>query len=205
MEVTNAFYNTVLKYSNNPATAQSFLVEIEKAYSKSSRHYHNLTHLQNLYSELLPVKDTIADWDTLLFAIIYHDAVYSASKKDNEEKSAHMAAERLQTIGYPEDKIALCHEMILATKQHSLSGNNDINLFTDADLSILGKPWPEYEAYCKNVRKEYRIYPDLLYKPGRKKALNHFLEMHTIFKTNPFKNKYEEIARQNIYQEIMFL
>jgi predicted metal-dependent HD superfamily phosphohydrolase len=40
----------------------------------------------------------------------------------------------------------------------------------DADLSILGKDLDTYLAYTKMIRKEYSIYPDFLYKPGRKKG-----------------------------------
>jgi predicted metal-dependent HD superfamily phosphohydrolase len=90
----------------------------------------------------------------------------------------------------------------MATKGHTFSDDPDTNLFTDADLSVLGKPWPTYEAYFKNVRKEYAIYPDFLYKPGRKKVLQHFLTMPRIFKTEYFYDAYESNARENITREL---
>jgi predicted metal-dependent HD superfamily phosphohydrolase len=52
------------------------------------------------------------------------------------------------------------------------------------------------------VRKEYLIYPDLIYNPGRKKVLHHFLAMDRIFKTDFFYNKFEQQARQNLRKEI---
>jgi len=75
----------------------------------------------------------------------------------------------------------------------------------DADLAILGKDWKDYENYIHQIRKEYSIYPDFLYNPGRKKVLIHFLEFDEIFKTNHFKEKYENIARENIQREISML
>jgi predicted metal-dependent HD superfamily phosphohydrolase len=66
----------------------------------------------------------------------------------------------------------------------------------------LGYTWDKYREYCQQVRKEYAIYPDFLYNPGRKKALQHFLDMDVIFKTGFFRNKYEIQARKNIVQEI---
>ncbi len=174
MALAETFIQLALRYTN-AATAKKMWDEIALAYSHKNRQYHTLFHLENMYSELLGVQHNISDWDTVLFALFYHDAVYSATKKDNEEKSSKMAISRLREIGYDTVKTSFCHELIMATKHHASSSFNDINLFTDADLSILRKPWAEYEAYCLNVRKEYSIYPDLLYNPGRKKALQHFL------------------------------
>jgi predicted metal-dependent HD superfamily phosphohydrolase len=198
------FLNLATPYCNE-TKALHLWDEIALAYNHKNRHYHNLEHLQNMFNALLPVKEQIDDWDTMLFALFYHDAVYSATKKDNELKSSKMAINNLRSIGYDAYKTSLCLELIMATQHHSASGIKDINLFTDADLSILGQPWEVYETYCKNVRKEYNIYPDLLYNPGRKKALGHFLEMDTIFKTEHFKEHYEDVARLNISKEIKFL
>jgi predicted metal-dependent HD superfamily phosphohydrolase len=83
-----------------------------------------------------------------------------------------------------------------------VSENTDTNLFTDADLSILGQPWETYLAYAQNVRKEYGQYPKIIYRSGRKKVLRHFLEMERIFKTEYFFEKYEICARKNIEQEL---
>ncbi|MDX2245424.1 MAG: hypothetical protein SF052_01505 [Bacteroidia bacterium] len=84
-----------------------------------------------------------------------------------------------------------------------MSPDNDTNLFTDADLSILGQKREIYHAYSTNVRKEYAIYPDILYNPGRKKVLQHFLAMEQIFKTPHFQEKYEAQARANLEEELM--
>lgn len=75
----------------------------------------------------------------------------------------------------------------------------------DLDLSILGKSKVEYENYYKNVRKEYKIYPDFMYNKGRIKALKSILESDKIFKTDFFIHKYEEKARENINLEIEIL
>ena len=55
------------------------------------------------------------------------------------------------------------------------------------------------------IRKEYSIYPDFLYNPGRKKALEHFLEHKFIFQTEEFRTQYETKARENIKREIELL
>ena len=196
------FTDLVEKFTDDQPIIKLLWVEIEKQYSGSKRFYHNLSHLENLLKQLTEVKDQVADWDTTLFSLFYHDIIYKASRNDNEEKSAEFVSKRLRMIACPEGKIELCISQILATKVHSVSGDNDTNLFTDADLSILGQDWPVYSQYFKQVRKEYSIYPDVLYKPERKKVLNHFLGMSRIFKTDWFCNKYEERARLNLKQEL---
>jgi len=58
--------------------------------------------------------------------------------------------------------------------------------------------------YAKNIRKEYHIYPDLMYNPGRIKVLQHFLQKSNIYFTQAFQAK-EAAARQNLQQEIQLL
>ena len=151
------------------------------------------------------IRKEIADWDTVLYATFYHDIVYISTKSNNEEKSAGVAAKWLSEINFPQDKISKCVGMILATKKHLYTGVNDTDLFTDADLSILGQPWEQYTVYFNQVRKEYSILPDLIYIPGRKKVLNHFLRMDRIFKSTYFYDKLEVQAKENLVKELTVL
>ncbi|WP_343694958.1 hypothetical protein [Flavobacterium sp.] len=178
-------------------------LDLEKAYSKKSRHYHNLTHLKEMIASFETYRDKLQNPDEILFSIFYHDFVYSASKKDNELKSAEYALAIL-----PENSNLnkqLVFDAICATHQHPQNEIEDINWLIDFDLKILAKDWDDYKIYFEQIRKEYRIYPDFLYKPGRAKALKHFLENEFIFQTDEFRNLYEEKARINIEKEISLL
>ncbi|QNA44343.1 HD domain-containing protein [Lacibacter sediminis] len=199
------FLSLISQYTNDADLRHSLWLEIERNYSGKKRHYHNLKHLENLLSELTELKAVVNNWDAIVLAIFYHDVVYKAHRKDNEEQSALLANTHLQQLNCEAALIDQVNKLILATKSHQLSDDEDVNLFTDADLSILGKDWETYNTYCSNVRKEYAIYPDLLYKPGRKNALKHFLSMHRIFKTEHFYKKYEESAKKNMEREIASL
>lgn len=99
----------------------------------------------------------------------------------------------------------LVFDAICATQQHQQNEIGDINWLIDFDLKILAKDWEDYKIYFQQIRKEYRIYPDFLYKPGRAKALKHFLENEFIFQTNEFRSLYDEKARANIENEIKLL
>ncbi|AWK06997.1 hypothetical protein HYN56_23300 [Flavobacterium crocinum] len=178
-------------------------LDLEKAYSKKSRHYHNLTHLKEMIESFELYRDKLQNPNEILFSIFYHDFVYSASKKDNESKSAKYALSIL-----PENSNLnkqLVFDAICATQQHQQNAIEDINWLIDFDLKILTKDWDDYKIYFEQIRKEYRIYPDFLYKPGRAKALKHFLENEFIFKTDAFRGLYEEKARANIEKEIELL
>jgi predicted metal-dependent HD superfamily phosphohydrolase len=196
------FFDLLKNYTGDSALVTNFWQEIEKNYGNRSRHYHNLSHLEILYAELVACKDHIAQWEAVLFAVFYHDIVYNTFRQDNEEKSAELAAKRLASLNVPASIMEICGEMINATKGHYFSANADVNLFTDADLCILGKDWNTYANYFANIRKEYALYPDMMYRPGRKKVLQHYLGMKRIFKTEMFYRKYETVARENLTKEL---
>ncbi|WP_136666522.1 hypothetical protein [Flavobacterium sp. H122] len=177
--------------------------ELQKAYSHKSRHYHNLNHLKEMIACFEKYRDELQFPDEVLYAIFYHDYIYKSSRKDNEQKSAEFAIQILpENTALNKDRI---YQLIMATKNHQPSQNEDEKWLIDFDLKILAKEWDDYTAYFKQIRKEYKIYPDFLYNPGRKKALLHFLENEFIYQTKVFRDLYEQQARQNIKQEIELL
>ncbi|WP_286966732.1 hypothetical protein [Flavobacterium sp. UBA4854] len=178
-------------------------LDLEKAYSKKSRHYHNLTHLKEMIVSFETYRDKLQNPNEMLFSIFYHDFVYSASQKDNELKSAEYALSILSENSTLNKQLVF--DAICATQQHQQNAIEDINWLIDFDLKILAKDWEDYKIYFEQIRKEYRIYPDFLYKPGRAKALKHFLENEFIFQTKEFRGLYEEKTRANIEREIKLL
>lgn len=205
MLLKQTFITLVANYTSDKKLSEQLWLEIEKHYSNKKRHYHTLAHLDNLLLQLTGVKDKIQNWEAILFTLYYHDIIYNALRSDNEEKSSEFAAQRMKQIGVPIQIIELCQEQILATKSHVKSTNSDTNYFTDADLSVLGQDWESYSHYYKAVRKEYAIFPDLIYNPGRKKVLQHFLSLDSIFKTEFFHNRFETTAKSNLLREIDLL
>jgi predicted metal-dependent HD superfamily phosphohydrolase len=197
-----AFIELVQHYSSKEGKAVELWNEIATHYSNSKRHYHTLCHIENVLQQLLPVKQDIKEWNTLLFSVFYHDVIYNPLKTENEEKSAAFAANRMELISVPQPLINNCVNQIMATKKHAASADSDTNYFIDADLSILGQDWEMYCTYFRQVRKEYRLYPDIIFVPGRKKVVQHFLQMERIFKTEHFFTKYELQAKENLQQEL---
>lgn len=205
MHLKGNFTDLCLHFTEDRSLIENLWQEIEIQYSGKGRYYHDLFHLENMFIELESVKKLIDNFSTVSFSVFYHDVIYDASSKSNEEKSASYAAERLHKMGLPQTIILKTENQILATKSHQKSDDADTNYLLDADLSILGKDSAIYFDYTRKIRKEYALYPDLLYKPGRKKVLKHFLELESIFKTEHFRDKYEQQARENIAAEIQLL
>jgi predicted metal-dependent HD superfamily phosphohydrolase len=199
------FLAQVVKHGVPVAEAEDHWLEIETAYLESGRYFHDLSHLEYLLIELIPLKPRFEDWETTFFSLVYHDVVYDVERhmvmNDNEEKSADFAAKQLAAMGYPPSVIEKCRSQIMATQKHGLAPDNDTNLFTDADLSILGKPWPQYAAYKDKIRKEYSVYKDSIYTIGRRRVLENFLQREPLFKTKYFYDRYEETAKENIRKE----
>lgn len=187
MILKEKFEMLCLNFTDNKNLIDNFWNEIEKKYSEKSRHYHNLRHLENMFEEVESVKVQIKNFNNVTFSIFYHDIIYDASSKSNEEKSAEFSKKRLEDLNMANEDIQKVYAQILATKSHQKSDDQDTNFLLDADLSILGKDNKAYLEYTKQIRKEYSIYPDFLYKPGRKKVLEHFLELKSIFKTDFLK------------------
>lgn len=126
------FTQLLKNYTSDESLIKELWSETEKHYTSKGRHYHTLVHLQNMYTQLLVIKEKIRDWDTLLFSLFYHDIIYKSTRKGNEERSAALAEKRLVQVSYPPVKIRSCIQQILATKSHTFSIDSDTNYFTDA-------------------------------------------------------------------------
>lgn len=194
-------YNILLtEIGFETAAINQYWLDLEKSYSSKSRHYHNLKHIETMVHAFDGYKAHLQFPNEILYGIFYHDIVYDATRKENELKSAILAVEKLPDHASIDKN--LVYEAIMATKMHQKNNIEDINWLIDFDLIILAEDWDIYKNYCQQIRKEYKIYPDFLYNPGRKKALKHFLKSEFIFQTDLFREKYEAKARENIQREI---
>lgn len=192
--------------ARNPNLALQTIDRIIKRYSAPGRHYHNTSHLSDLICLQQQYAPLIVDNDSLLYAIYFHDIVYKVTRSDNEERSAQEAVAFLNRIGYPDDKQQKVFTFIAATQKHvNPLGDPDLDYLLDFDLHILGSTPPQYDAYTKQIRKEYSLYPSFMYKRGRKKVLQHFLSQASIYKTAAFREKYEKKARENMERELELL
>ena len=188
------FQTLCQNFTHNQNLIDRLWQEIAEAHSQPNRYYHTLKHLEDIY-KVLPKLDTVTE-----FTIFYHDIVYDVLKANNEEQSALLCEERVHLLGVESELITEVTQLIVETKRHKTTSKRNA-LFLDADLAILGSSKEVYSLYTQNVRQEYAIYSDEIYKEGRRDVLRHFLEKESIYLSHYFYTKYEQQAQENILIE----
>lgn len=179
--------------------------KVDQAYGKSNRHYHTMAHIETMVNKALELGETPTQNPVLFWSIWLHDVVYSSFAKDNEAKSAHYAAELFLKISVNEAISRKVQTYIGASAKHTERNDDDnLNLFLDLDLMILGQPENIYKDYTEKVRAEYSLVPLPLYRNGRRKMLQKFLAVDKIYHSAPFE-KYEVQARENLNNELQAL
>lgn len=187
----------------DPEAVQSALID---SYTEPGRYYHNLIHIATML-EMIGEEESNPDrYFELAPAVLFHDFIYDAQAKDNEEQSSEYAATCLPHYNVPKETIDIICELILCTKNHQILPNIPGSaLMIDADLSILGSEPPLYDAYAKAIRKEYAFVPQDRYRKGRIEFLQRFLDQPTIYKTPRIEVSHGSQARANMEREIATL
>jgi predicted metal-dependent HD superfamily phosphohydrolase len=186
--------------------AQKTYMQIVEVYSTPGRHYHTLTHIQQVLAVIQSLKNQVGDLPTVLFAAWFHDIIYDTQAVNNEEDSAEYAREFLTLLNIPSQIIIDVERLILSTKSHQAQSNDcDNQLLLDADLAILGSSQENYQEYMQAIRREYNWVPKKQYTVGRKIILKSFLQRPRIYWTDELFSLLEVSARENIQAEIKFL
>lgn len=192
---------TRLKFEENLVT----YTKLQNSYNEKHRHYHNSKHIEAMLKHLENAKELAEDYEAIEIAIWFHDAIYKIFSSSNESDSANWAAKFLKENNASDDFIKKVHKLIMATLHNATSTDNDEQLLVDIDLSILGSSPEIYSEFEKQVRKEYRLIPDFIYKRKRKEVLSSFLERKQIYSHNDFFNLLESKAKSNLKNAINHL
>ncbi len=186
-----------LGFEPNTSTAD----ELIAAYGEKHRFYHTLTHLEHCLKEL---DEYQGDENKAIveLALWFHDAIYRPLSGDNEEQSAQWAKRFLQQQGASEALQQTVYALIMATTHQSPPVTPEEKLLIDIDLSILGADKSSFTRFEKNVRREFKRVPGIVYKSKRKQVLNHFLERERIYHSDDFFQRYEAQARENLKRAV---
>lgn len=178
--------------------------ELIARYSEPHRRYHTLTHIEDCLAQVAASMDMDENQRTLMdVAIWFHDAIYDATRSDNEAESAKLAADRLAAEGAPQAFIDEVVRLILLTAGHSVQAEDVLGArLVSIDLSILGAEPDRYDAYAAAIREEYAHVPEPLYRAGRAAILGRFLESDALFADPIWAERFEAQARANLTREI---
>ena len=171
--------------------------ELAERYGERWRHYHTLEHVADCLERLDDWKGLAERPEEVELALWFHDAVYVPWKGSNEEKSAELACQRLETLGVPAERRERIAAYILATKAHK-PADGDPGLVLDLDLSILGATEDRFDRYEQQIRQEYAFVPRPLYRRKRRALLQELLARPTLFNHGPIRDALEARARENL-------
>ena len=171
-----------------------------------SRSYHNSKHCENM----LINKDRYLDIDIFklhnepLFnlAIFTHDRYPSI--KDSIKYAVNILKESTSKKIKSNSNQDILKRLIKATdhKYDLPNLTREEKLISDLDLCVLASNKPDYKAYQNAIKKEYKDMKPVNFYTARLKLLENFLKKSSIFKLSFFKENYENIARNNILNEI---
>jgi predicted metal-dependent HD superfamily phosphohydrolase len=180
-ELENRWHTLVAGLPAPVPAKREVLADLLARYQATGRHYHNLAHLRAMFALAQQYGPQLRQPVLVALAIWFHDAVYNPLRSDNEAQSATLARRQLELLGLPNPDIDRVEQLILATKAHQAHSDPDTEYLLDFDLAILAAPLPHYQAYAQQIRQEYDLVPNLLYRPGRRKVLKSFLDRPAIF------------------------
>jgi predicted metal-dependent HD superfamily phosphohydrolase len=166
-----------------------------------------MTHIEDCLAQVAASTDMDDDQRALMDAAIwFHDAIYDATRTDNEAESARLARARLLADGAAPEFVAEVERLILLTAGHSVEDGDTLGArLVSIDLSILGAEPARYDAYAEAIRQEYIHVPETLYRPGRAAVMSRFLQSPRLFADNRWADRFEAQARANLTREIATL
>lgn len=182
------------------------LAALQAAYATPPRAYHNFAHVEEVlrhYEDVAAGPGWTQPAEAKL-AVLYHDAIYEAGRKDNEARSAELAREHiarwLSGRGIDATRVA---ELINLTARHGALSPGDVDrdaaLFLDCDMAILAADAATFAAYDRGITAEYRGHvPAWLFKLNRRRFLKALLAKERIFLSDWFHERLDAKARNNL-------
>jgi predicted metal-dependent HD superfamily phosphohydrolase len=174
-------------------------LDLVARYGEPARAYHTLSHVDDCLRELERERRLARDAAAVEAALWYHDAVYDPRGKSNEEQSAELARRILAGAQVVAARVDAVERMILATRHgDGAAPSGDEALVADVDLAILGQGRDRFDRYEDAIRREYAFVPEEVYRRKRGEVLRRFLARPRLYSTDPFRDRYEALARANL-------
>ncbi|MGW0636596.1 HD domain-containing protein [Nocardia salmonicida] len=172
-------------------------------YSEPHRRYHTGTHLAVMLTAIDEFAGAATDIDAVRYAAFFHDAIYAVARADNEERSADLGRDILESLGAAPELVEEVVRLVVLTRGHKPQpGDANGAVLCDADLVVLGGTPEEYAAYTTAIRAEYAHVPDDLFRAGRASVLRNLADQPRLFRTDLAHDRYEATARANLTAEL---
>ncbi|MEM7702770.1 MAG: hypothetical protein AAF251_12590 [Pseudomonadota bacterium] len=191
------------------AVPPALLADLKNRHTEPDRRYHDWTHIEALLGHLENAAPRIENTQAVLYAILFHDAVYDPRASDNEQRSAELLVQTATFL--KRDTLTLAKRLIDATDGHALPGDltgtalEDCGHFLDMDLGILGASEERFAIYEEQIRFEYRHVTPADYRIGRARVLRHFADRDRLYFTAWGQDRFEAAARTNLARSLAAL
>ena len=177
---------------------------VQKYYQESHRHYHNDEHIDHCLGLLQEVRQELANPDAVELAIWFHDVIYTAGAKDNEQRSADWFM--AQSEAYLNDTIRFAvYELIMSTTHDTAPLSLDERVLVDIDLSSFGLSWERFQEDGENVRKEQSQLSDDEFYGRQMKFQESLLKRARFYFSDYFYRRFEVRARENLRRHLNLL
>lgn len=198
-------------------SAEDWWTTISTHMEEPQRRYHTLAHLKELFMYVDKYSSQLEDQQAVELAVFFHDIIYDpkATGGKNEDDSAVVwenFAQHCLPVGSPlgqrkGELLSKVYVWIVQTKHHRCADSDpmDCRLFMDFDMAVLGRPWPEYEVYSRQIRQEFIHVPEAVFCIARAAFLQTSAAAPSIFTTPAFKEERESQARENALREVQAL
>jgi predicted metal-dependent HD superfamily phosphohydrolase len=165
--------------------------------------YHNYKHTAEIAKEAQSLGEQAnlneADLEVLVLAAWFHDTGYADTYNGHEERSLEYATEFLQAEGYPQERIDLIADCIMATKYEQPAGSLVQELLADADISNIGK-----ESFFSNaelLRVEWEVFLNKFYTDAEWAQCQLDFLLVQNFRTKVAQEKFGEQLKANIEEQ----
>lgn len=197
------------------ALPEAQLAALTAAYATPPRAYHDFGHVQAVlrHHAAVAAGPGWAQPAETWLAVLYHDAIYEAGRKDSETRSAEWAsaeiARWLPDAGIDASRVA---GLIELTARHGSFAPGDFGEgaiaddtrhFLDCDMAILGAEPAVFDAYDRGIAAEYRgKVPDWLFRLQRRRFLKALLAKPRIYLSDFFHDRHDAQARANLRRAV---
>ena len=184
--------------------ADSIQKQLLQRYSEPHRAYHTQRHLDECLSLFDHARSLCNQADEVAVALWFHDAIYAPRRNDNERQSAEWLLLIASDAGVAGERLPRLRALVMATCHDAEPSDRDARVLVDIDPAILGSPAERFDAYERQIRREYRWVPNLIFRRKRAAVLCSFLDRPRIYSTTEF-DRFESAARANIRRSLTAL
>ena len=161
-------------------------------------YYHQYDHALSVMERWIYL--ATVEWCTeeeiemIAIAALFHDTWFVIQYEHNEPFWAKIARNYLRTILYPEDRIKIIQEIILATAPSAKPNNLLEEIIKDADMDNLGRD--DFFDINEKVKKELEVMKNIKIKdPDWHHASLDIIQWHVFYTDTQIKERNEKLLK----------